>query len=291
LPKAGGREIAMKKKISITELAKLRNTTTETLRHYDRIGLLKPEHVDPDTGYRYYSKRQVEQFDTIMDLKTLELSLAEIKEFMEQRDIEYSYTILKKRDEKLKEELEEKNRLHHLLQQKLAYIEASRKIDFTDTKDWQIRNYPKRKLVVSDVESDGIGDFFYEFTRLRSNIDEKHIVFGTDNFGSLIRRDSFMDEDTVRLIRFPAVPLEICGKKISHGKIIEIPEGKYLCCYGKGVVQAGEDIIRRVKKYLDDNGLEACGDIFERELIDTSMTNRTEEISYRLEVPVAQKNN
>ena len=39
--------------ISITEMAKLRNISTETLRHYDRIGLLKPVYVDPKTGYRF----------------------------------------------------------------------------------------------------------------------------------------------------------------------------------------------------------------------------------------------
>ena len=31
--------------LSITELAKLKKITSETLRHYDRIGLLKPDHI------------------------------------------------------------------------------------------------------------------------------------------------------------------------------------------------------------------------------------------------------
>lgn len=43
--------------LSISELAKLRQVTTETLRYYDRIGLLKPVYVDPETNYRYYSIR------------------------------------------------------------------------------------------------------------------------------------------------------------------------------------------------------------------------------------------
>ena len=42
----------LKDKLSIGEFAKLRNVTTETLRHYDRIDLLKPVKVDPDTGVR-----------------------------------------------------------------------------------------------------------------------------------------------------------------------------------------------------------------------------------------------
>ena len=36
----------MKKKyLTVSELARLRNTTAETLRYYDRINLLKPEYV------------------------------------------------------------------------------------------------------------------------------------------------------------------------------------------------------------------------------------------------------
>ena len=42
----------MENYLNITQLAGLRNATTETLRHYDRIGLLKPAYVDPGTGYR-----------------------------------------------------------------------------------------------------------------------------------------------------------------------------------------------------------------------------------------------
>ena len=75
----------MKEIISITEMAKLRNISTETLRHYDRIDLLKPVHVDPDTGYRYYSITQYEKIGTIRELKNLGMSLREIKEYFENR--------------------------------------------------------------------------------------------------------------------------------------------------------------------------------------------------------------
>ena len=41
--------------LRIGEFAWLSQVTVETLRHYDRIGLLKPVHLDRFTGYRYYS--------------------------------------------------------------------------------------------------------------------------------------------------------------------------------------------------------------------------------------------
>jgi hypothetical protein len=33
-------------------------TISSALRHYDEIGLLRPAHVDPDTGYRRYHPGQ-----------------------------------------------------------------------------------------------------------------------------------------------------------------------------------------------------------------------------------------
>ena len=42
--------------LSIGEFSKICKVTVKTLRYYDRIGLLKPVHVDDMTGYRYYSR-------------------------------------------------------------------------------------------------------------------------------------------------------------------------------------------------------------------------------------------
>ncbi len=45
----------MKELFSIGEMAKLFNMRVGTLRYYDEINILKPEKIDDETGYRYYS--------------------------------------------------------------------------------------------------------------------------------------------------------------------------------------------------------------------------------------------
>lgn len=64
---------------SIGETAKLNNITIQTLRHYDKEGLLKPSHIDQDTKYRYYSIDQFLQIDFIKRCKALGFSLDKIK--------------------------------------------------------------------------------------------------------------------------------------------------------------------------------------------------------------------
>ena len=62
----------------IGDFSRLSFVTTQTLRYYDDIGLLKPANVDRFTGYRYYSAAQLPRLNYILALKDLGLSLDEI---------------------------------------------------------------------------------------------------------------------------------------------------------------------------------------------------------------------
>lgn len=77
-----------KKLFRISDVAKMFRVSTGTLRHYEKAGLLCPEHTDQETGYRYYSVRQFEVLNTIRYLRALDLPLDEIAEFLHNRDIE-----------------------------------------------------------------------------------------------------------------------------------------------------------------------------------------------------------
>ena len=50
----------------------------QTLLYYDKIHLFSPEYVD-DMGYRYYTFTQLDCFYAIITLKTIGMSLEEIK--------------------------------------------------------------------------------------------------------------------------------------------------------------------------------------------------------------------
>ena len=73
----------MKSKFSIGEVAKIHNITVETLRHYDRVGLLKPSYINSSTRYRYYSAKDFIILDLIKQCKAMGLSLDEIKSIIE----------------------------------------------------------------------------------------------------------------------------------------------------------------------------------------------------------------
>ena len=83
--RAGGNNL--KENMTVGQMSKLFNITAETLRHYDRIGLLKPI-VDEENGYRYYSIKEMEKLDLILDAKYLEIPLSNIKDVISNDSIE-----------------------------------------------------------------------------------------------------------------------------------------------------------------------------------------------------------
>src|SRR5205814_10215077 len=68
--------------LSIGRFADASGLTVKALRHYDEIGLLVPDHVDPQTSYRYYTAAQVEDAVAIRRLRALELPLDEIRDLL-----------------------------------------------------------------------------------------------------------------------------------------------------------------------------------------------------------------
>ena len=69
--------------ITIQGFARLCGCNTQTLRYYDRIGLLTPARVDTWTGYRYYEESQALQFVKIKNLQQADFSIDEIRPLLE----------------------------------------------------------------------------------------------------------------------------------------------------------------------------------------------------------------
>lgn len=72
--------------LSIGEFSKICGVSTKTLRYYDEIGLIKPDEIHADNGYRYYSIGQLNKMLFISRLKSYQFSLEEIKAVMDLED-------------------------------------------------------------------------------------------------------------------------------------------------------------------------------------------------------------
>ena len=72
--------------MKIGELAKLTDCQVETIRYYEREGLL-PEPARSEGNYRLYTQAHVERLTFIRNCRSLDMTLEEIRSLLNLRDI------------------------------------------------------------------------------------------------------------------------------------------------------------------------------------------------------------
>lgn len=116
-------KVVKNNKLLIGQMAKLNHTTLATLRYYDKIGLLSPVYVNPNTGYRYYDIRQCPVFHIIQHHRALNMSLDEIRQLMGCNDFDrFMDYIQMKQDETV----------HALAELQLRHAELDRVLGWAD---------------------------------------------------------------------------------------------------------------------------------------------------------------
>ncbi|PBC67476.1 DNA-binding transcriptional MerR regulator [Streptomyces sp. TLI_235] len=65
--------------LTVGQLARRVGLTAKALRHYDRVGLLAPAVVDPDTGYRFYGAEQIAHARLVRLLRSVDLPLEQVR--------------------------------------------------------------------------------------------------------------------------------------------------------------------------------------------------------------------
>ncbi|MEO1770973.1 MerR family transcriptional regulator [Candidatus Enterococcus ferrettii] len=148
--------------LKIGEFSQLGHVSIRMLRHYDDIGLLRPKKIDQESGYRYYSVRQLGQLHTILLLKELKFSLQEIKELLSAESI-----VLKKQLLSKQMEIEAE-----IAQDQLRIEAIQRKVDQID----KPVSYPIRLCGIPDFPVIGlrkvIPSFYHEGQLWRDFYDE-----------------------------------------------------------------------------------------------------------------------
>jgi DNA-binding transcriptional MerR regulator len=112
---------------SIGEFSRINRITPKTLRHYDRIGLLKPARIDEWTGYRYYAAEQLPELGRILMLKGFGCTLTEIRAIL--ADDSKLESLLTERERELKRRIrDERGRLDRV-RTHLSHIRQGERMD------------------------------------------------------------------------------------------------------------------------------------------------------------------
>lgn len=213
----------MKNYFTISEFAKLRDININSLRYYEKLGLLKPAFVDENNGYRYYSAEQVSLLNKIILCIQLGIPLKEMVEFLDadgnlqtQKLLEQGRIIAQKRIQEM--------------QNNLNYIEYSLK-NIEENKEYKEHNgvyeryFEERKIMVTDYYTDRES---IELKRFLSKISEmykyaqKKGMFPILPAGQILKID---EEGNLRYCFF----LEVLNCDKEEKRVYTIPAGGYPC--------------------------------------------------------------
>lgn len=208
----------MKEYFPISQTAKIVEMTTETLRHYDRIGLVKPCKTDEWTGYRYYSQQEIVRLNTIRALRCMDLTLSEIKDILAYDDFNKIVETLKQAEKSADEKINELNYAKTKIQRARTFYENKLKGEPIKG-SVSIKHYPQRVILLSETMEKPTLDNLWNYHRHYYDQIPEH------------KKDEFTFEDLAGIYQQGGQSrlFAICTKftKISGIKIL--PQGKYLC--------------------------------------------------------------
>ncbi|CAH2215378.1 MerR family transcriptional regulator [Tepidibacter aestuarii] len=272
----------MKDILSIGEFAKSRNITTETLRHYDRIGLLKPVKVDTKTGYRYYSILQYEQLGTIKELRQLGMSIDEIKKYFDNRNLEQSVNILRDKHKELKNRIKELQQLEENIDEKIKHLEDISKI--SDLEDIVIKEIKEREIITFDKSIKNEIDLSYACLELENSLKEIAPIVASNRYGAIIKQKYIELDKHIESVNMFLFIRD--RENIDENHIKKIPKGTYVCMYYKGSIWDIEANLKKMIEYIQKEGYIVCGDVLQIVQIDISVTDKKEEVLLEIQIPV-----
>ena len=95
----------MKDRYTIGEVAELLNMSPQSLRFYDKAGVVVPAYTNPKTGYRYYSYDQIHYIDRVKYLQRFGFTLEDIRDALDTNDVSRFRMLLMQRQEQIRQEV------------------------------------------------------------------------------------------------------------------------------------------------------------------------------------------
>ncbi len=177
---------------SIGEFSRIARVTPRQLRNYEALGLFKPERIDPETGYRFYSALQLPRLNRILALKELGLTLTQILRLLDENisaeEIRGMLTMRKAQVEQtLRDELE---RVRSIEARIFQVEEQGRLVDDVILKTVPARNFLSIRQVVPSKE-EGFA-FMTEMHRSLPRLAGRSVI---GQFALLFSSDSFQTEN------------------------------------------------------------------------------------------------
>jgi len=271
----------MKKRYLIGEVAQIKNIDKQTLRYYNKLGILVPEVIDEETGYRYYSIKQFIDVDRIKFCKRMGLSLEETRSFMVGKNLNNALDILKEKRQSFADEISRLEAIYDVVDGIVNSIEetvpdANNEITIEHREDFY-------GIVGNRLLDTGRYDFEVNLLDL-TNRHPKYYEVG-HNFGLIMRLDlesvinTELEENRTTILRV--------DKRFKNDEnITEIQLGKCVVLYHRGSRLKRPLFGQEVVAFINENELKAKGDVYVYPIVNRFIVDDVNEYVYEILIPI-----
>ena len=269
----------MKSKFSIGEVAKIHNVTVETLRHYDRVGLLKPSYINSNTGYRYYSAKDFIILDLIKQCKAMGLSLDEIKNIIENYTSPESVLhVIRKQKVIIDEKIKELNKI----KDNITFLEERIKVSLDEgLNKIFIKFYEERIFIKYDNTNRFTEEFEVNLSKILAEVERKYTYFNKE-LGFVI---SYKDLKEDNKVTYRNTMIDFTGRMniTEYDKSI-LPRGKYLTLNFDDDYNYTRKYYDIIMEFIEKNNIQILGDFYETYIITRISSNGMEKSLGKIQI-------
>ncbi len=264
----------------IGEVAKMYHLSVGTLRHYEQVGLLTPEYVDPDTGYRYYSVRQFEQLTNIRYLRALDLPLEEITAALRNRDVNTISETLRRQKELVARKKQELEIIERKIDRRLTQLEEAWHCALDEIR---LIEQPALKLVLLRDSVKFNSYLWLEHSIRKIEQNQKLPLSYIGKVGVGISEENLKNAE---FGHYDLVFLVLEEEDIYEGRVDVLPPCRCASVRFRGDHGNAPAHYQQLMEYLDENKLEIAGFSCEIALVDNCISDDPAQYVTEIRIPV-----
>lgn len=277
------------KLLTIGQFAALHGINKKTLMWYDETGLFQPAVINPENGYRCYTYRQSPILETILLLRELDVSVSDIRAFMENRSAKNLKTLLEEKMAQLD------NNIMHLQAVRKTVCSHHQNMVTLLTMDLSETNVIEKEeqcLVTVDIDKDTT--FEKEVELITAETAKYRLGRLHDaSYGSMIPVTSLQNGDFENYTGlFIEIPFLVQNRALAkqfpdnqkNGLHIQ-PKGRYLRAFHQGTLNNLPLRYQEILEYAKMQGLTLCGCSYEKG-INESVAMHIDDYIVQIEIPI-----
>ena len=267
-----------KKTFNIGEVSRLFNVSADSIRYYEKIGILEPTR-NQENNYRVYTLSDIRQLTMIRELLGLSFSTDRIKEFDKNQNVETTKMLLS-------EELNIVNKSIVELFEKKVSIEARIKsleenINHTDLGNIRVKEFDERHCVMiseSNLDDDDVDYYLVKYMQYHKN--KVDTIGACDCY--VLDTSKVSDDGN----SFETKGVFFYSDTLLYNSNYSLPAGKYLSIFYKGPSTRTKIAVDKLITFAKEHHMKIVGDPIEFCHIDDYETSIDDECLTEIQLPI-----